>query len=258
MAPVRRSLWLLCTALAGCSLFPDTPPRVGQDGGAGGTVQTGGAAGSGGTAGGGGAAGTAGEAGQAGAAGSCAKPEPLGATADTYILSNPPNSMHGSEAYIEVSAKSSSAASRALVRFDLSVIPSTAQVVSATLELGVVSDGAADQDVGVHHVLQDWTEEANWQKFDGSSNWNTPGGDVGATVDHVVVAASTAAGTVVTWDVTDDVKGVLGGSLADTGWMLLDENPSQLNGELLRFSSRDAVDPGARPKLTVVYQPNCR
>ncbi len=252
-----RTTWLWMAGLvAGCSLFPETPPLVGQD--AGGGAGSGGAAGLAGGAGIGGVAGLAGSGGVAGAdAGDagCGPPQTviLGASADAYIVTTPPNMPHGSETFLELQAFAPTTGHRSLVRFDLASVPAGASVQSATLKLKLVLNEGASHDVGVHQAMRDWTEGASWTKYDGSNSWANGGEFASVPVDFQVVDDNTAVGTVVEWNVTSDVAGFVSGTLASFGWLLKDENDNALNGELLQFASREAANPVDRPKLEIKY-----
>ena len=71
---------------------------------------------------------------------------------------------------------------RSLLRFDLSLIPVDAEVVSATLRLvfNNVVAMASDYDIAleIFEADKEWVEtEATWQNACGTVVWDTPGGD---------------------------------------------------------------------------------
>jgi RHS repeat-associated protein len=66
---------------------------------------------------------------------------------------------------------------RSLLRFDVSSIPSTAEVTAATI--GLYSAGAARNTSGVEvrQATKKWTEAVNWSTYDGHTAWTKAGGD---------------------------------------------------------------------------------
>jgi len=75
---------------------------------------------------------------------------------------------------------------RGLLEFDLSSIPDTATIRSASLDLFIdtLDSGpsvAKDNTLTVRQLTQDFTESATYNKYDGSSDWATAGGDFDST-----------------------------------------------------------------------------
>jgi hypothetical protein len=88
----------------------------------------------------------------------------LNSTADAMIMSNNPDSKYGSNSHLYV-ARTATAKRRALVRFNLSSIPSNATIDSATFSVylyGCGFSGAVD-DLNIARVTTDWEEyEVTW------------------------------------------------------------------------------------------------
>lgn len=240
----------------GCSVFPETAPMVGADtGGAagvggtaglGGTVNTGGAGGSGNSGGSSGAA----TGGAGGAAGCPAKNLTLSASRDTFIVSSPPKSTHGSEDFILIRAGSSNGTSRGLVGFDFDAVPTSASVSQATLEFRVTLNEGAVFELGAYRVKRHWNESASWDRYDSNSDWSQSGGDYEAVSAQTAVDKSTG---VVSLDLTGDVTKVLDGSFQNEGWLLKPVSASGLSGERLELGSRERGSPDERPKLRLTY-----
>jgi hypothetical protein len=258
-AIVRHVGWLGITLLVGCSVFPDAAPRIGLDAGGAGASGSAGAAGASGSAGAaGGAAGASGSAGAAGgaagASGSAGCPGQvilLEPSADTYIVNVPPLSVHGTKPLLEIRTYNQYAATRALVRFD--DLPAGAVVVRATLSLLLsVNEGGVHQ-VGAHRAQRDWAENtASWNKYDGVTDWSKPGADFALGPTAVVtVDDSTPIGARLEWDVTSDVEQFFAGAQMNYGWVLRDDNDTELSGQRLNFPSREAAQPGDRPALRI-------
>jgi RHS repeat-associated protein len=72
---------------------------------------------------------------------------------------------------------------RTLLKFDLSSIPRTAQVMDSSLLVHVpaVSNFNSIQ-TEVHRVTRSWTSAATWNRHDGTSAWSSAGGEFDSTV----------------------------------------------------------------------------
>jgi hypothetical protein len=144
-----------------------------------------------------------------------------------------------------------------LLRFDLTVIPATATVVSAELQL-VVDDFDAPTTLRIHRVLESWTEGAllaipgacNWIQRDSASNWSDDGAAPPASSGPELTSFAVPA--------LGDYKVALPASLVQA-WVA---TPANNHGVLFRNDSRDRAgfvssegnDPD-RPLLSVVYVP---
>jgi hypothetical protein len=270
-------------------LFPDTAPQVADDAGSGGvaasggtgltagTAGAGGVAGTGGTVSGGGSSGggvggtvagggaggtvagggTGGASGGTGGTAGCTGPQTLTveASRDTYIVNTPPGSTHGAEVILEIATWNPFAGHRVLVAFNLgaSTLPAGATLQKATLKLKVLLNDGVAQDLGAHRLTKPWTEAASWNKFDGTTVWGKEGGDFLGPTAQVAAGPTVKVGDTLSWDVTPDVAGVLGGSLGNDGWLIKPLVDDPLNGEKLQFASHQAADPVGRPKLELLY-----
>lgn len=161
---------------------------------------------------------------------------------------------------------------RALVRFDLSTIPSGMRVVSASLTL-YQSRSRTDHDVALHRLLAPWGEgasngggqgegdqaeagDATWRWRDyGVSEWTTRGGDFVAAA-----SASTWVGPPnesYTWTSTPglvaDVQGWLADPSGNHGWILVGQEIDAQNAK--RFDSGESAIDTLRPLLMVQVTP---
>jgi len=164
---------------------------------------------------------------------------------------------------------------RALLTFDVSLIPPGSSIDSVTLELRVSKTLETASTQTLHRLLKDWGEgigdapleegrgtvpaegDATWvSNFHNLSLWDSPGGDFVATP-----SASTSvglAGTTATWTgsgLVADVQAWVDGTAENFGWILIG-NESALQ-TTKRFNSADntTVSAGQRPRLTVSYLP---
>ena len=184
------------------------------------------------------------------------QPDPAGGK-DAWITSGNPDWNYGAHEDL----RASTGAQRTVLEFDLSGIPATARLVSATLELYAETVSTAG-DIAVHATTASWTEGTcsgagctadgiTWDWRDGATPWAAPG------VDHDSSAADiTNVATASTWHAFDLIAPVadwLGGGLANNG--VLVKAPDGAN--VTFKSSDDATAARLRPKLTVVYACEC-
>jgi hypothetical protein len=179
-------------------------------------------------------------------------------TADTYILEWGPGNDNngGGNPYIEITQHTPpNDAKWGLIRFDLTSIPTSAIVKSATLELYLIGlrGGTATKEIDVHKITSDWLEGNGVGDPDGDPA--APGVDwfsrpfLDYTIDARIV------GDVInTWyefDVTVAVRDWVEDGVANYG-VALREDSSAGNGTK-RFAASENPDPSIRPRLTVVY-----
>lgn len=190
--------------------------------------------------------------------------QPSAATSkDTALSEFNPNNNLGLSTDLFVSEQTAGLRGRMLLQFDVSSIPASAVVVSATLTLYNTGGGAA-RTINIHRALTDWFEgDANngtttingstWNKKNhiGSVNWGAVGGLAGTDYASSPVASTSISGVgLYNWDVLTDVAAFVAGSVTNRGWWVL--TPSGQPGSSFR-SSDNAVDANTRPKLVVVY-----
>jgi RHS repeat-associated protein len=145
---------------------------------------------------------------------------------------------------------------RALVQFDLSVLPKDAVILNADLglTLGWHATNTAKQ-VGVYRVLRPWTNSATWTKYDATHSWATAGA-AGLNTD----ASSSAAATVTTgtssgfvdWYPTELVQSWVTGAVPNYGVLVRDVTPNTVDNDL-SFSSREGGS--VTPELDIVWAP---
>ena len=145
---------------------------------------------------------------------------------------------------------------RALLKFDTqNTIPQGARITSATLSLTVRSGlGSAGQTrpIQLLHVTQAFQEaEATWIRRQGSSNWNTPGGDFDDP--YAYGYPSNVAGSRVNFDVTSLVQRTVNGDFGSryTRILLADVGSSVKESYREYYASEDSTA-SRRPTLTVV------
>lgn len=142
-----------------------------------------------------------------------------------------------------------------LINFDVADnLPSHVQILQSFVGMQVSSEsGTTAENIGVWQAAQPWTNFASWNSYDGTNNWNTPGGDTtGAMNDVNSVGASGDVGKDFYWNITPAMQ----------GWV--DGNPSQVDG--LLFAATDGSSApntlgfvtdssGDAPYMSVSYEP---
>lgn len=160
---------------------------------------------------------------------------------------------------------------RALIRVDLSSIPTNWIVDSVSLTLTVQRSGGnfGDVDYSLHRVSQSWGEgtvvglseggfgnvaepgDATWlSRFHDADLWTAPGGDF--AVDSSATAPAGIADTTVTWTsakMADDVQQWFDSPASNHGWIIISDEEGTRQ-RVKRFYSSESAD--FRPVLQVV------
>ena len=144
-----------------------------------------------------------------------------------------------------------------LLRFDLTLIPPTANIVTATLRLYLVAPPAHDLRAFVHGMLRPWDEAtATWEAPGAGPPWAVPGAQ-GAGSDHMAWASDSQFVELgdrwYDFDVTELVRGWVANPATNYGLILLaGSGLSQANVEA-GFASREHASHALRPMLSVRY-----
>jgi hypothetical protein len=190
---------------------------------------------------------------------------------NTLYESNLGTLSNGAGQHLFAGRTSTGAIRRGLLAFDVaSAVPSTATVVSATLELAMSRTNGGVVDVHLHLMQADWGEsssdaagqegagaaaapgDATWvHKFFDTAAWTTPGGDFRATP-----SASAPVGPVGSYQwrsaqLAADVQLWLDDPASAYGWILVAAEDASDTAK--RFDTREHVLADHRPLLTVAY-----
>ncbi len=140
-------------------------------------------------------------------------------------------------------------ASRSLLQFNLSAIPSTNTVVSAKLLLYLGSASTSTQtSLSVYQLTHTWTTAATWNTYDGTNNWTAPGGDFSGSAAATTNGIATT-GVWYSWSPTALVQGWVNGSIVNDG--LVVKEPTENVNNVLSFNPATGSNP---PYLQVVHQ----
>ena len=178
-------------------------------------------------------------------------------SADSYMNEGAKDTNYGGQTYIEVSSKPSAwGNARGILKFDLSSIPSGSTITSVTLSLYLYSTRGYDRTYCLHKVTKNWTESGvTWNKYDGTNNWTTSGGDYEATASATVTAGA-VWNIWVDWSsstLVSDVQGFVNNPSTNFGWIIKDQTEGSSNQDWVRFYSKEYTGTTLRPKLAVTY-----
>lgn len=144
----------------------------------------------------------------------------------------------------------------ALIRWDITRIPTSKKVVSATLVVNV--SGANGQTYQVYQVLRKWDQnQATWGSALNEVKWQQPGAK-GANDRGTVVLGTLKPATDGTYSIilnNEGVKVVQGWvrkALPNYGFVLV----ASSGASTLEFSSNENITPSLRPKLVIQVASN--
>lgn len=140
---------------------------------------------------------------------------------DAYTNQRQPSTLHGSKNMMEVATWDGFGSSNdwerdALIKFDLSSIPSGSSIISATLYLYYYDNddnNPAGRTLTCYRITSNWNEE--------TVTWNTRPSHHSVVCDSDIVPNS--HGIWMDWDVTDDVQDIVDGVNTNYGWQIMDE-----------------------------------
>ncbi len=152
---------------------------------------------------------------------------------------------------------------RAALRFDLSGIPTTATVSSATASLWDEWGPVASTVLEAHRITRPWKEGtgfgectgdgATWYETEAGQPWTTQGGDLDPTVAaQLTIPVDDGLQSWNDWPITGLVQSWVNGSAPNHGLILKASNESLITGHSAGFHS-DNGPPDTAPKLTVTY-----
>jgi hypothetical protein len=145
---------------------------------------------------------------------------------------------------------------KAILRFtDLSNIPASATITSATLYLYQSANSGDTYNVALHRVLQAWVEsQATWNIYSTGNSWTTAGADSDGNDRVGTAESSTSVGTSAAYyglDCTSLVQDIVDGTISsDEGFLIEVASPTSTWFKV--FQSSRGTD-GQRPELVVNY-----
>lgn len=181
--------------------------------------------------------------------------QPDGTTGlDTSIIQGSPNSNRNTLDLNIGERFGASILMRALIKFDLSTLPSSALISSTTLSLYANFDGSNNsRDLRVYRQKKAWTETgATWNKYDGTNNWTTAGGFDSADCEQTDIGSRTFSASETInqfkdWSLTPTTKAGLD---LGNGWLMKADTESD---DEYQFADSENATAANRPKFVVVY-----
>jgi len=144
---------------------------------------------------------------------------------------------------------------RPIVKFDLSSIPTSTTISSATLYLYAYDEAGLRGSTGyygVYRLTQAWADtQVTWNNATSSITWTTPGGDIEASPD-ATSPKQAVAGVWYPFDVTSRVQNWIATPANNMGWVVRCTDENLHNQDL--FYQSEAADTDHRPTLVVVMQ----
>ncbi|MEY4387138.1 MAG: hypothetical protein RLY20_2421 [Verrucomicrobiota bacterium] len=220
-------------------------------------------------------------AGLVGAGGIRAATLTLTASADASLMQVAPTNSNGGQTFFTAGTTQNGPLTRGLVRFDLSALPTNAQITAASVVLTVVhvpAEPGATAPFSLHRMLKNWGEgtnvgvqnvgqgipaqlgDATWTYANFNTNsWAAAGGkpgtdffDFGSASQVVYDTVPTAYTFGPTTELAGDVELWLQNPALNFGWMLIcDEEATIFTAR--RWGSRENVTPDYRPQLVLEY-----
>jgi len=178
---------------------------------------------------------------------------------DNYLYDASADANAGGNAELGIGENNAAVAkNRTLIKFDLSVIPASAKIASATLSLYCYQDNCSTARTHrVYRLLRAWTElGSTWNKYDGANNWATAGGFGAADCEQNDIGTrdfgvNDAINEFKNYPLTAaKVQEMVSGAFTNNGFLI------KADGELddaYYFRSSDYGTAADRPKLTVEY-----
>lgn len=175
---------------------------------------------------------------------------------DCWLQSGYPNRNHGTNPKLQIKGNDNR---RTLIEFDLSLIPSNSIIESADLQLYLLNKGTTPQiNTSIQRITHEWIEGtgnaqktndgATWNTYNGTSNWNTSGGDFDTYIWTITEVSS--KDTWYSFDITNLVQSWINNTYKNYGIIIRDMITN--SGEW-KFASSDNTNSSAHPKINITY-----
>lgn len=170
-------------------------------------------------------------------------------TLDTYIWDTTPSTTYGTgvSMVVDTAVGVESDQRKALLKFDLSSIPTTATVIGAKLELYINTEG---QGFKFHKMLVDWDESSTYTSLSGPIDNDGIKAAVAEDCRNGV-NLDTVTGTVRNNMRLSTVQDWITNPANNFGWVI--EQVTSATGDGVQLDTRQSVTSTRRPKLTIRY-----
>ena len=167
-------------------------------------------------------------------------------SADSYVQQDAAGTNYWNAVLMDVGSMKDGGTSknrRSFVKFDVSSIPASSTVNSATLTLCATAVPGVTRTYDVHAVSADWVET--------TITWTNQPSVAASATDSTTTPASVGC---MTWDVAADVQAWVDGT-SNYGWRVVDDAESAPGDYLSQFRTRENSVVAERPTLDVTYTP---
>ncbi len=177
---------------------------------------------------------------------------------DSFIMAGGgANTNYGTASDLRIIAGAANTIKRSLILFNLSSVPTNADLISATLYLYFYTDGFSPPDsssVDVHRITNSWTESGvTYNSRDGTNDWVTAGGDFQPTPEANATLNIENYGWV-TWEITNLTQNWVNSTYQNYGIILKQPDDDSVDGINPSFYSSDYTgDSNLTPKLVIEY-----
>jgi len=145
----------------------------------------------------------------------------------------------------------------ALLRFDLSTIPTGSTIVRAAIRLYATAWGGVDITASTYAILRTLDPcQATWNQASTGSLWAVPGAGDPATdrrADAESVVTTAGPRQYYDWDLTGAVQQWAGGALPNNGFMLSTGSPTAVG--MMYFANVNNATVSMRPQMIITYIP---
>ena len=173
---------------------------------------------------------------------------------DTYLRENLSSNL-GTDTRISIGRVAAGNELRSIIEFNLSSIPSSNTIVSATLSLYMFfSNTANNVTVNVYRITQAWNEtQADWYNATGSALWSNVGGDYESTLLTTLNVTDTVGWY--NFTISQATREWVNGTSPNYGIILIPLGASA--GDFKYFYSSDyTTDTSLNPIITIDYSAN--
>jgi YD repeat-containing protein len=164
-------------------------------------------------------------------------------------------SICGERLYVGDNSESPKEIARSLLKFELASIPKGSEILSSSLALWFEADTSSSPLELEAFALNpnQFTQEATWNKYDGTHAWTTPGGDVLKTQAGMSIVKNEYKGGWISIGFTPQVEQWVRDPESNDGILLKAHNETTPNVDT--FVQTDNCEGKPEPNLNVIYTP---
>jgi hypothetical protein len=173
--------------------------------------------------------------------------------ADATLIQANPTTNTGGGGTLTVQSRTGNQNERAVVEFDLSLLPNVA-IKQAQLVLHVIAPPTASRTYGAYRITSFFNEpDVTWNTRVATTPWGAPGGDTtGAATNTGTV---TNASTTLQINITSQLQSWFNAT-PNYGTLIRDQTENNAAGVSTVFGSKEAVNPANAPQLNVTFVQN--